>query len=67
MKRAAWVLLAGLFIAAAGLTTNAFSQETDLSSLKKEIAKLIQGQQTILAELKSIKDELYIIKIRSSR
>ena len=67
MKRAAWVLLAGLFIAAAGMTTTAFSQDTDLSSLKKEIAKLAQGQQTILAELKSIKDELYIIKIRSSR
>lgn len=67
MKRAAWVLLTGLLIAAAGLTSNAFSQDTDLSSLKKEIAKLVQGQQTILAELEGIKNELHIIKIRASQ
>lgn len=66
MKRAATVLLAAGLIAGLGLATSALSDETEYSQLKKDIAKLMQGQQTILDELKAIREELHIVKIRCS-
>jgi hypothetical protein len=66
LKRAAAVLAAAGVIAGLGLATSALSDETDYSRLKMDIAKLMQGQQTVLDELKAIREELHIVKIRCS-
>lgn len=66
MKRALAVLTAAGLIAGLGLATSALSDETEFFQLKKDIAKLSQGQQAILDELKAIREELHIVKIRCS-
>ncbi len=66
MKRALAVLTAAGLIAGLGLATSAISDETEYSQLKKDIAKLTAGQQMILDELKAIREELHIVKIRCS-
>ena len=44
----------------------AYSEEIDTKQLQKDIEALVLGQQTILAELKSLKEELNVVKIRCS-
>ncbi len=66
MKRALAVLTAAGLIAGLGLATSAISDETEYSQLKKDIAKLTAGQLMILDELKAIREELHIVKIRCS-
>ena len=45
---------------------SARSEETSLAELKKDIAALAAGQQTILQQLAEIRTELNIVKIRCS-
>lgn len=69
MKRstALWIL-AAVLAGTAGLAGNrlAFSEEEDTVQIKKDINAIFLGQQTILTELKAIREELNVVKIRCS-
>lgn len=45
---------------------SAEAEEVDVKQLKKDIEALLQGQTIILSELKGLKEELNIVKIRCS-
>lgn len=69
MKRVTALLaVAAVLTGAAILTGNraAFSEGTELTQIKKDLAALIDSQQTILQELKAIREELNVVKIRCS-
>lgn len=66
MKRAVLILTFAAALAVTGLATSAFSEDSGLSELKRDLAKLAEGQRTILKELQAIREELNIVKIRCS-
>ena len=64
------LLFLAAFAAALGVAAvsvrAADSGETDLAAIKKTLATVLANQQTMLEELKFLKEELYIVKIRCS-
>ena len=67
MKRLLFLAVAAAALGVAAVSVRAAdSGEADLTAIKKDIRTLLANQQSMLQELKSLREELDIVKIRCS-
>jgi hypothetical protein len=70
MKRLGFFLCAAA-IAAVSVTAmtahTAFSDDNEIAGLKKDIQKILLGQAEILKEIAALREDINIVKIRSTQ